>query len=101
GIRVDLVTGVQTCALPICSGYTDADVIVHYEVTNVVHLGNTFTMDGYPAIHVDRGGDLDGMIATAESFIRKAAYFSTPMTIVPRSEERRVGKECIALLVPQ
>ena len=65
------------------SGYTDADVIVHYEVTNVVHLGNTFTMDGYPAIHVDRGGDLDGMIATAESFIRKAAYFSTPMTIVP------------------
>src|SRR5207249_9819327 len=65
------------------SGYTDADVVVHYEVTSVVHLGNTFTMDGYPAIHVDRGGDLDGMIATAESFIRKAAYFSTLMTIVP------------------
>jgi hypothetical protein len=50
------------------AGYSDADLIVHFEDANVVYLGNTLTTDGYPAIDLGRGGSLAGMIETIESF---------------------------------
>lgn len=51
-------------------GYSDADLIVHFETANVVYLGNTFTANGYPAIRIDRGGSIAGMIKTVEFFTR-------------------------------
>jgi cyclase len=66
------------------SGYTDADVIVHFEGSGVVYLGNTFTSDGYPAIDTTRRGDVNGIITTSDVFISKAAAFpETVATIVP------------------
>src|SRR5205823_9000185 len=81
GIRDKLVTGVQTCALPISilSTWFDRDLriagrVVHADGT--VTLLDTDAVARIPnlAIHLDRGVN-----AGAE---------------IDRSEERRVGKEC-------
>src|SRR2546423_5668759 len=68
GIRDKLVTGVQTCALPILAGEHSTPPNAHRPV-------------GGP------GADNHG--ATCAS--TRAAISSRPLT---RSEERRVGKEC-------
>ncbi|HEX5438390.1 MAG TPA: hypothetical protein VFW98_14645 [Gemmatimonadaceae bacterium] len=52
------------------AGYTDSDLIVHFEKDNVVYLGNTFTANGYPTIDLTRGGALAGMIQTVQGFER-------------------------------
>jgi cyclase len=74
----------QIHAIHARSGYTDADVIVHFEGAGVVYLGNTFTNDGYPAIDPSRNGDVNGIIVTAEVFVAKAQQFpETVALIVP------------------
>lgn len=50
------------------AGYSDADVSAHLEHANVLYLGS-FTTDGYPAIDLDRGGTIDGLVATATAFL--------------------------------
>ena len=51
------------------TGYTDADVVVHFERSGVVYLGNSYTTDGYPMIDTTRGGRINGLIATADFFL--------------------------------
>src|SRR5947208_15335996 len=72
GIRDDLVTGVQTCALPIFVSKSRALVL-----------------------HLRRHGAMRGVISTQDvdpkSLVAKAQ--ASP-SMVGRSEERRVGKEC-------
>jgi hypothetical protein len=55
------------------AGYTDADLIAHWEEAGLVYLGNTFTNDGYPLIDYSRKGSLAGMIATVEFFVTNFA----------------------------
>src|SRR5207244_7504741 len=81
GIRDDLVTGVQTCALPI-SFRTKLG-------------GQTFQQTAGPpeprtlaAFQVTRHGGL-----FRQNFLRPPARFGVPL-LGCRSEERRVGKEC-------
>ena len=62
GIRDRLVTGVQTCALPI------SDVFVENETVTVI--GENLTME-------------------ADTVLNAEGKY-----VIPRSEERRVGKEC-------
>jgi len=50
------------------SGFTDADVIVHFEKLGVLLLGNIFTADGYPAIDLTRGGTISGLIRWVDWF---------------------------------
>lgn len=50
------------------AGYSDADLIVHFENANVVYLGNALTTDGYPSLRLDRGGSIAGMIEAIKSF---------------------------------
>ena len=69
GIRDRLVTGVQTCALPISAGLLEC--IDKFEDASLLVIGDTI-IDQYVAC------DALGMSAEA------------PV----RSEERRVGKEC-------
>src|SRR2546430_4323395 len=72
GIRDLTVTGVQTCALPIS---TDMQLLLAAHV--VVHAGER---------HVGRRGEIahrGRVIALVGEDLRR-----------PRSEERRVGKEC-------
>src|SRR5438552_8866962 len=77
-IRDDLVTGVQTCALPFSnysSGTTDIAQMVRDAVSSPIHLkSNNYTIP-------DTG--------------QTAIYnFPTTNCLDVRSEERRVGKEC-------
>ena len=46
--------------------HTDGDAIVHYRGANVIHMGDTFFNGRYPFIDVDSGGNVRGLIATAE-----------------------------------
>src|SRR5260370_26200233 len=79
GIRDSSVTGVQTCALPICAAQRDS--ISHpqsnaFLIRNTVSLGSTHIFT--PIFHFPNP-------------------FQTPTQLchrIERSEERRVGKEC-------
>jgi cyclase len=50
-------------------GYTNADMVVHFEREGLLYLGNTFTTDGYPAVDSAGGGSLAGIVSTADFFL--------------------------------
>src|SRR5206468_5538064 len=80
GIRDLIVTGVQTCALPICNGI-DALANPHTERGDAV-------ADSAPAHLPDERGE-DARARAAE----RVAEGDRAAVHVQRSEERRVGKE--------
>lgn len=45
-------------------GYSDADVLVHFHVADLVYLGEVFPGDGYPIIDHSQGGTLSGLLNT-------------------------------------
>ena len=47
-------------------GYSDGDVLVHFEAANVIYLGESFPGDGYPRIDASVGGTLDGLVKTLD-----------------------------------
>src|SRR5258708_29707944 len=80
GIRDDLVTGVQTCALPI------------------FHVTRSGDVDPAVGAYLNRVAGLD-FAAVDDQLQRHAgllglAGVNDMRTILERSEERRVGKEC-------
>src|SRR5256885_12154445 len=77
GIRDYKVTGVQTCALPIFA-VTPSPILTPAECASVV---NTFDDDSYFRSTIDMARHRFG-----QGCYRYYRY--------PRSEERRVGKEC-------
>src|SRR5258708_29788716 len=80
GIRDDLVTGVQTCALPI-SALWGQPVIVDNRPGGNHAVG---------AVAVERSApDGHTLLVTPDT-----TFTANPHTIERRSEERRVGKEC-------
>src|SRR5207249_9750289 len=87
GIRDRNVTGVQTCALPICYEFTwlsaaeiGGNLAEHLgERTRIVWL-ETPTNPLLNVIDIRAAAD--------------AAHAAGAMVVVDRSEERRVGKEC-------
>src|SRR5699024_11984445 len=82
GIRDRNVTGVQTCALPICHIVTNAHV-----VKGESHVGIS-TNDGqeYNAKVIGYSNKIDVAVLSVEALAGQSP--------LPRSEERRVGKEC-------
>src|SRR5687767_15189110 len=80
GIRDKLVTGVQTCALPIC--LFDATMIV---MGGIIGSG-IFMNPSVVALQVHTPFLILGAWAIGGLFALAAAFI--------RSEERRVGKEC-------
>src|SRR3546814_18847404 len=80
--RCALVTGVQTCALPILSAWIKA--------------GNAL-LDGVPARPRDlvRGGEAVELDAPVEETQVHAVAQDIPLDVL-RSEARRVGKECVS-----
>src|SRR5258708_20870454 len=94
GIRDDLVTGVQTCALPICRcclggvclnvGCIPSKALLHVAavVDEVKHLEVAGVKFGAPEVNIDQlRGHKDKVIGKLTGGLG-------------RSEERRVGKEC-------
>jgi cyclase len=63
------------------AGYTDADVVVHWEEAGVVYLGNTFTNDGYPHVDYTRGGSFSGIITTVDFFL--STFGENPAKVEP------------------
>src|SRR2546425_1345897 len=78
GIRDKLVTGVQTCALPISPEYLRQDVWVRYDSREV----RIFTKNP------------DGSLKQIQVHRRLEPGKFTNARGIGRSEERRVGKEC-------
>src|SRR3546814_6461639 len=77
--RCALVTGVQTCALPIYPFLVSLD----QDVDTALTAGNLGAID------------LDGFVPELE---RKGQLMTDRVAVKPRnrSEERRVGKECVS-----
>ena len=92
GIRDDLVTGVQTCALPILISIVDAKSNVNFydEVLNSKKYYN------YIIERVDKLKEIQTSLAYSvyRELSVESDIFSSASIIVMRSEERRVGKEC-------
>ncbi len=53
----------------VANAHTDGDSIVHFEGSNVVHMGDTFFAGMFPFIDVDSGGSVEGMIAAANKVL--------------------------------
>src|SRR5207247_4305727 len=92
GIRDPLVTGVQTCALPICAVWDDAAVVEDDDVVGTGQRGETVRDDDRRVAAVARaegvedlrfGARVDGAERVVEQEDRRVAG----------SEERRVGKD--------
>ena len=47
-------------------GHTDGDSIVHFPISNVLHMGDIFFKGLYPYIDLDGGGTIQGMIGAVE-----------------------------------
>src|SRR3546814_10601401 len=93
-----LVTGVQTCALPICVAHQrdhrpgrllPAGAMegsgARYLIQILADLGHAVT--DHPAVRLDLG-----FAGSAE----EAEATALALKVGPRSEERRVGKECVS-----
>src|SRR5205823_8718735 len=91
GIRDKLVTGVQTCALPISAALGDAIAALVAKHA----LERQVARDARAAVHLDGSiqdarADLAGVNLGGRHFKDRVFALVQP----PRSEERRVGKEC-------
>lgn len=51
-------------------GYTNSDVLVHFEGANVIYLGESFPGDGYPRIDAALGGTVAGLLKTLDPWAR-------------------------------
>src|SRR5205823_11442819 len=99
--RYKLVTGVQTCALPICYSYwlkndyrldpENGNWPARWAALPLLMLRPTF-----PQNAAWKQGDV-GQVS--ERFLYHSGNNSDRVVILGRSEERRVGKECTALEV--
>src|SRR5256885_16349472 len=107
GIRDYKVTGVQTCALPICGIYSTAIPSLGMRITweraapysgsmlkqGIFHSlpSNNMTIELVKTGELTSGGSLNGSFARIYSGTSNARDL---LATVFRSEERRVGKEC-------
>lgn len=60
--------------------HTDGDSIIWFTGANVVHMGDNFFNGTYPYIDVDSGGNVDGMIASAQHVL---ALIDSDTKIIP------------------
>src|SRR5205809_367221 len=54
----------------IANAYTDGDTYVWFKTANVLSTGDTFTNGRYPNIDFANGGNIDGMIAAADVYLK-------------------------------
>ena len=64
----------------VANAHTDGDAHVWFSSANVVHMGDTFVNGFFPFVDVESGGDIEGLIASANRVLAAA----TPETrIIP------------------
>jgi glyoxylase-like metal-dependent hydrolase (beta-lactamase superfamily II) len=59
-------------AFHVPAAHTDGDVIIHFEKADVFHTGDAIVNGRYPFIDVDSGGNLKGIIASADKVLSLA-----------------------------
>jgi len=52
--------------------HTNSDLIIHFEKSDIFHLGDIFVRYGIPFIDVPNGGSFDGMISACEYIIENS-----------------------------
>src|SRR3546814_21014767 len=87
--RCALVTGVQTCALPILGAGLLGWIAAGMLVTDVAVIKQFGAIEGPAKIAIETGGALFVVIIGYWLGSRRGAG-------IQRSEERRVGKECVS-----
>src|SRR5437763_11874464 len=80
GIRDTSVTGVQTCALPICQLFTPRHPATRASLA--------------AAVAAEQALPIDDMVASAVGAAAVEQFQYPVLEYAVRSEERRVGKEC-------
>lgn len=58
--------GESATAYYVASGHTDGDAIIHFPVSNVIHMGDMFFNGLYPYVDLDAGGSMQGIIEAAD-----------------------------------
>src|SRR3546814_4623694 len=91
--RCALVTGVQTCALPIYIGYTSTsnDAFFNGSAGSVQRIVNAVLL----FFHFHFSGCAYIQDSNTASQLGKT-FLKLFLVIIRRSEERRVGKECVS-----
>src|SRR5207244_5428843 len=93
GIRDDLVTGVQTCALPISSGAVDFNVNNPVPVLASIAPASKLTGDDAFTLTVTGTNFVNGAVLRLNSSDRATTFVDATQLTAQRSEERRVGNE--------
>jgi glyoxylase-like metal-dependent hydrolase (beta-lactamase superfamily II) len=60
------LNGETATAYYVANGHTDGDCIIHFPVSNVIHMGDMYFNGLYPYIDLDAGGSIQGMVAAAD-----------------------------------
>ena len=65
--RISLhLNGETATAYHVANGHTDGDSIIHFPVSNVIHMGDMYFNGRYPYVDLDAGGSVQGMVAAAD-----------------------------------
>ncbi len=60
------LNGETATAYHIATGHTDGDSIIHFPVSNVIHMGDMYFNGLYPYVDLDAGGSIQGMVVAAD-----------------------------------
>jgi len=60
------MNGESVTAYHVPNGHTDGDSIIHFPVSNVIHMGDMFFNGLYPYVDLDAGGSIQGLVAAAD-----------------------------------
>ena len=60
------LNGETATAYYVANGHTDGDAIIHFPVSNVIHMGDMYFNGLYPYVDLDAGGSMKGLIEATE-----------------------------------
>jgi len=60
------LNGETATAYHVANGHTDGDSIIHFPVSNVIHMGDMYFNNQYPYVDLDAGGSMQGLLAAAD-----------------------------------
>jgi cyclase len=60
------LNGESATAYYVAHGHTDGDSMIHFPVSNVIHMGDMYFNGLYPYVDLDAGGAIQGVIAATD-----------------------------------
>src|SRR3546814_3043385 len=94
--RCALVTGVQTCALPICDQLPPRQRPTGYAMQSFFIGIGAVVASALPWLLTQYGVSNTAVAGTVPDSVKYAFYYGAVVLLAARSEERRVGKECVS-----